>query len=112
MIRVYVAGPYTAGDVGENVSQAIAAGEELLRLGFAPYIPHLTHFWHVCHPHTWETWIELDQIWLLQCQAVLRLPGKSKGADLETRIAEHNKIPIFYSMDTLDDYYNSKFEFN
>ncbi len=43
--RVYVAGPYTIGNQILNVRQAVLTGTKLLDLGFAPYIPHLNHFW-------------------------------------------------------------------
>lgn len=40
MLRIYVAGPYT-GEVEENCSRAIDAGEALRRACFLPFIPHL-----------------------------------------------------------------------
>ena len=44
---VYVAGPYTLGDVAVNVHEAIHVADLLLGLGFIPYVPQLTHFWHL-----------------------------------------------------------------
>ena len=42
--KVYIAGPYTLGNVEENVRKAIFAADVILRLGHAPYLSHLTHF--------------------------------------------------------------------
>jgi len=37
----------------------------------------------------------------LKCNAVLRLPGESKGADAEVALAEENGIDVFYSIEDL-----------
>ncbi len=102
MIKVYVAGPYTKGDVVENVAAAIAAGNKLFDLGFYPYIPHLTHFWHFLHHRPYEDWLRLDLEWVLSCNAVLRLPGESSGADRETKHAEAHSIPVFATIEALN----------
>jgi hypothetical protein len=95
MNRVYVAGPYTRGDVAVNVRKAIDAADELLGLGYAPFLPHLSHFWHLCHQRPWEDWMRLDLAWLPKCDAVLRLPGESAGADREVDAAHVLGIPCF-----------------
>jgi hypothetical protein len=41
--RIYVAGPYTKGDA-VNVRNAYMAVNKLADLGFAPFVPHATHF--------------------------------------------------------------------
>lgn len=38
--KIYVAGPYTKGDVAENVHKAFKAANDLADLGFAPFVPH------------------------------------------------------------------------
>lgn len=101
MRRVYVAGPYTKGDVAVNVRNAIEAASGLLDFGFAPYLPHLTHFWHLYSPRQYEDWMRLDLAFLPLCDAVLRLPGESAGADRETAEAERLGIPIFGSVSDL-----------
>lgn len=98
-LRVYIAGPYTRGDVGYNVHNAIVAGNILLQAGHLPYVPHLSHFMHLQKPQSYETWMELDRVWLLQCQALLRLPGDSPGADKEWATAMHSGIPCFAGME-------------
>lgn len=97
--RVYVAGPYSNGDVAVNVRKAIDAGNRLAEAGAIAFIPHLTHFWHLLHPHGWQFWIDQDREWLRVCDAVVRLPGPSTGADLETMEAECRDIPVFCDVD-------------
>ena len=82
-IRVYVAGPYTKGDVAVNVREAILAGGRIYDAGMVPFVPHLTHFWHTVAPRPYEDWLRLDMEWLRVCDALLRLPGDSSGADKE-----------------------------
>lgn len=101
MLRVYVAGPYTQGDPEQNTRAAIAAGDTLLAHGFAPYVPHMSHFWHQQHPHEYETWMQLDLAWLSVCEAVLRLPGDSPGADREVEFARAHNIPVYYGISEL-----------
>jgi hypothetical protein len=95
MTRVYVAGPYTNGDTAENVRNAIYAGNNLRALGFTPLIPHLTHFWHLVLPHAIDYWYAYDLEWLELCDAVLRLPGESRGADAEVKRAQELGLPVF-----------------
>lgn len=51
IVRVYIAGPYSKGDVLENVRKAVLMGTELFKMGYAPYVPHLTHFWGFSYPN-------------------------------------------------------------
>lgn len=97
-MRVYVAGPYTKGDVVINVRNAIQAAETLAMWGHTPFIPHLSHPWHTVAPHPWGFWMEQDIAWLRVCEAVLRIPGESTGADKETAEAERLSIPVYHSL--------------
>jgi len=99
--RVYVAGPYTKGDVAVNVREAVGASNELLKLGYAPYCPHLTHFWHMLFPGEYRTWTDLDNEWVACCDAMLRIPGESGGADDEVEVAKSLGIPVFFSVEEL-----------
>lgn len=96
-MRIYVAGPYTKGDVAQNVREAIMAGNNLRALGHTPFIPHLTHFWHMLIPREIDYWYSYDMEWLEQCEAVFRLPGESKGADKEVERAKELGMPVFTS---------------
>lgn len=97
MKTIYVAGPYTKGDVARNVSRAIEVGETLVFMGVFPYIPHLTHFWHLIYPHEINFWYKLDLVWLLKCDALYRIKGESIGADKEEEVAKNNGIPVLYN---------------
>lgn len=87
MKKVYIAGPYTKGDVSVNVRNAILAADAVREMGFTPFIPHLTHFWHVLTPHEYTFWLQYDLEWLRCCNYLIRLPGESNGADKEVREA-------------------------
>ena len=100
-IRVYVAGPYTHGDVARNVAAAMLAADGLIRAGAAPFVPHLSHFQHMAHPQPYEVWTALDFAWLEACDALLRLPGHSPGADAEVAWCKAHGVPVFDSMDAL-----------
>jgi len=97
--RVYVAGPYTKGDVALNVREAVRVSDELLKLGYAPFCPHLTHFWHMLFPHEYQAWLDLDNEWVACCDVLLRIPGESSGADKEAALAESLGIPVFFSIE-------------
>ncbi len=92
--RVYIAGPYTRGDVARNVAVAMAAADTLIRAGFAPFVPHLSHFQHMAHPQPYETWTRLDFAWLAVCDAMVRPPGDSPGADAEEAWCRAHGIPV------------------
>lgn len=96
-MRVYVAGPYTA-DPASCTAAAIAAGDELLRAGHEPFVPHLSHYWHRLHTeHGYEAWMRLDLAWVAVAEALVRLPGESSGADREVELALQRGIPVFAS---------------
>lgn len=101
MTRVYIASAYTKGDCAANVRSSLDAFAQLLKLGFAPHSPLLSHFVQITHPFDYETWMKLDMHWLAHCDAVLRLPGESAGAERELQEARKLKIPIFRDIETL-----------
>jgi hypothetical protein len=97
-MKIYIAGPYSIGDVAINVHNAIVAGNAVANLGHTPFIPHLTHFWHLQISHEYEFWMKQDSEWLKVCDALLRLPGESSGADREVADAKKLGIPVYYSL--------------
>jgi len=101
---VYIAGPYTNGDVEQNVEAAIVAADKLAQAGFLPYVPHLSHYWHLRFPHDYEFWMERVIEWLKKCDYVLRLPGDSPGADRETELAIRFGKMVFFSIGHLLEY--------
>ena len=100
-VKVYIAGPYSKGNMATNVAKAMAAWHKLADLGFAPFCPHLTHFLDMQKERPYEEWLEQDLVWLKECNAVFRLPGESNGADLEVDEADRLGIPIFYHIEML-----------
>jgi hypothetical protein len=98
MIKVYIASPYTKGDVAVNVKTQLDCADELMTLGFAPFAPLYSHFQHMAHPRPYSDWIKIDKEWVLVCDCVLRLPGESSGADGEVELAKTNGIPVYYSI--------------
>jgi hypothetical protein len=101
MKKVYIASPYTLGDVAVNVRVQLETADQLMTLGFAPYVPLLTHFQHLHRPRPYEDWCRHDDDWIPCCDYLLRLPGESKGADREVRLAESLGIPVFYKGEDL-----------
>lgn len=105
MITVYIASPYTEGDTAINVRSSFQAADTLVANGFAPYTPLYSHFWHFLSPKSYETWMRLDLEWIMRCDCVLRLPGKSKGADKEVKFAKENGIPVFSAIWEIQEYF-------
>lgn len=101
-MRVYIAGPYTKGDVAINVRDAILMAEELIKRGHVPFIPHLSHFWHLVAPHGIDFWYDYDNNFLDHwADCVLRLPGESVGADKEVFRAGTLGLPVYYDIEDL-----------
>lgn len=105
-IKVYIASPYTLGDVAVNVKAQMDCADELMDLGFAPFVPLYSHFQHMAHPRPYKEWTEIDLVWVEVCDAVLRLPGENKGADGEVEFAKEHGILVFYDIIELKKYFN------
>lgn len=103
MRYIYVSGPYSQPDQALNVRAALDAATALMRHGMVPFVPHLTHFWHLVHPADYEDWLAHDLAWVERCDAVLRLPGVSPGADREVAHAQDCRLPVFFDIETLLD---------
>lgn len=107
--RIYIAGPISIGDLRANIQQATRVATTLMRLGFAPMTPQLTAYMGGDTPEilpcgtTHEDWMGVDLPFVAVCDAVLRLPGESRGADTETEFAESRGIPVFHSIEELLD---------
>jgi hypothetical protein len=99
---VYVAGPVTLGDLIVNVRCVLDAGEQLTKMGFVPFLPHLNFAWHLVYPHSWEFWMMLCKEYVLRCDCLLRLPGESKGADIEVEAAKDAGKPVYFSLTDLE----------
>ena len=95
MPKVYIAGPYTKPDPKENTLNAIIVAEKVARLGFIPFIPHLTYYWEQEFHHEYNFWLEQDIEWLKCCDIVIRIPGESLGADKEIVLAKQLKKKVY-----------------
>lgn len=98
----YVAGPITQGDQFMNVHKAVAVCEGLRKLGYFPFCPHLSAYWHIqVGGVPYEEWMQYDFAWIEKCDALLRIPGDSPGADREVLFAQSRGIPVFSSLEEL-----------
>ena len=101
-MRVYIASAYSKGDVALNVREVILAADKLVELGHTPYIPHLTHFWHIISPKQYQFWLDYDMSFIDNwAEALLRLNNLSAGADKEVERARVLGLPVYYDMEQL-----------
>lgn len=97
-MKVYIASPYTIGNKMVNVATQIDAAEALLNAGHIPFTPLMCHFHEEIYPHSYDTWTRWGIEWLKLCDAIIRLPGESRGADKEVAEAKRNLIPVYFSV--------------
>lgn len=128
--KVYIAGPISKGCLLSNVNQATAAFVALAKLGFAPLCPHWSVYSKPAERRdiyverngrpsfagsevfcvatamgnddmVHADWMGVDLPWVAVADAVLRLPGESTGADLETAHAARLGVPVFGTVEEL-----------
>lgn len=99
MMKIYIASPYTIGDKETNVAVQIDASDAIANAGGTPFWPLSSHYWDLRHPHDWQFWMHQDLEWLKDCDALLRLPGESRGADEEERLALSLGMPVVHSVE-------------
>lgn len=103
--RVYVAGPISNGgrntpeEMTGTIKAALVAADRLLVARIAPFVPHLHIPWDRAYPHTHQEWLDFDFCWLSACDALLRLPGESEGADTEVEWCREHGVPVYHSVD-------------
>lgn len=111
---IYIAGPISKGDLAENINRATDAFFELLAAGFAPICPHWSCFAGGVKRSVWGTyyaiaetlpngsdyqeWLQVDLALIERCDAIVRIPDDSPGADLEVEHAESLGLPVFESI--------------
>lgn len=122
--RVYIAGPITKGPLDGNINQATDAFVALARAGLAPFCPHWSCYsgratrtaeGHVIafagvtpNGLTHEDWYGIDLSWVSVADAVIRLPGESRGADLEVAEAHRAGIPVFGAVGEVVAYFAAR----
>lgn len=104
MIMVYIACPIERGVSSVNYWQASETERQLIQSGYAPINPArwMTVEWK--QEIDYRTWMDVGLRKLRACDAVLRIPGESRGADLEEMHAGLFRIPCFYSLDELEEW--------
>ena len=113
-LLIYIASPISQGVVRDIVARACSAGHQLMQAGIPVLIPHLSVFLGMKQNYdgaggyvpevlpldtTLKQWYLMGIMMVLHCDAVLRLPGDSVGADMETGMADKNNIPVFHSVE-------------
>jgi hypothetical protein len=109
MIRVYVAGPYSADnviDVLKNIGEGEKACAYLFAMGYAPFCPWHDKTYVMDRPNdkfTVEKFYKYSIAWLevSDCMLVIKGWKKSRGTLDEIERAKKLKIPIFYDVSSL-----------
>jgi nucleoside 2-deoxyribosyltransferase len=112
MIRVYVAGPYSADnviDVLRNIGRGQQACAEIFRLGFAPFCPWHDKSFVTDQPEehlTVEQFYRYSMSWLEVSDCLYVLSGwrKSKGTVAEVDRAMELGKPVFFDLQSLFDW--------
>lgn len=114
--KAYISGPISNGDkctpeeVVDNVELAMDAAMLLMRAGLSPICPQLSHFWNIHMINKGQEFLSddfllLDLSILTHCDILLRLPGDSRGADVEVEYAVATlEIPVSFSADEVIDF--------
>lgn len=97
-VWVYIASPYRIGNKARNVKRQEIAALRLGDLGYVPVWPLCNHYIDRHHRRPETYWLSQDLKVLRGCNALLRLSGKSAGADMEVAFAHRHRIPVFYSV--------------
>ena len=127
-----MAGPISKGDLHHNLCQAVNVSRVLIRLGYAVFTPQLSMFMGADHKYqrygndytytahadptaqmnegiSHGEWLDMDFAWIEVSDCLLRLPGESKGADLEVDWAEKIRKPVFSSVAELREFFEGGF---
>ena len=101
---VYIAHPINLGDMFANCRTAILTFRRLVLGGYHPFCPGAVDVAVrlATDGLDYERWMEYDYGWLAVCDALLRLPGTSRGATREVRFANKRGIPVFYTWTALE----------
>ena len=113
MLRVYVAGAYSADnviDVLRNIGRGEKACAELFKLGYAPFCPWHDKSYVTDNPDykfTIKQFYDYSMAWLEVSDCILLLPGweKSKGSNAEFNRAVELGIPVYFSILELEEMY-------
>jgi len=83
-----------------NIAAAFDASRRLRDAGFSTIIPHTNFFQAIGgEKRSHAEWLDIDRALVLKSDGLLRLPGESRGADIEVNWAKEAGIPVFASVD-------------
>ena len=99
--KIYLSGPITEGNQRRNYQQAVDAQIAVMSLGHSVLNPMLTM--QLPDSFSWSVWMECCLPWVASSDIILRLPGYSRGAELECRHARTHGITICSSIADLID---------
>jgi len=102
---VYIAGPMRLM-MEKGVHDACKMADRLYANGFIPFIPQLSFLWSVVTPfgsddEIYAARLPYDFAWVDKCDALIRLPGQSRGADAECVHADLTHKPVFTEFEKL-----------
>ncbi len=117
-MMILIAGPYRSGTgddpglMAANLSRLEAAAWPIFRAGHVPMIgewvalPVLSSAGAAgpLDPLAEQVMYPTAQRLLAHCDAVLRLPGASTGADQDVALAQQRGIPVYYRLDDIPGY--------
>ena len=110
-MKIYVAGPlmngHTAGprEAFANVKKAEEIYIALVAKGHSVYLPHFSYYaWIAANTDIpWERWMQNDYDWVEASDALFRIPGKSKGAEVEEAHALASDKKVFYNLNEVPE---------
>lgn len=104
-MHVYLATNYSRGVPDETFVKVIDAADRLRSEGHTPFIPHtMTFMWAIRYQHAVDYWYQFDLQWVDKCDALIRIPGESTGADAEVAYAKRKGIPVFFGVQAFLDH--------
>jgi hypothetical protein len=117
-MMILIAGPYRSGTgddperMAANLRQLEQASYPIFQAGHVPMIGEWVALpiWHTAGGQTvgdalYEEILHPTAGRLIEhCDAILRLPGDSKGADNDVKLAQARGIPVYYSLDAIPVY--------
>lgn len=101
---LYVAGPYSIGNIQENIRRAEIVSVNLIRSGFHVITPHKNTAGYEKYEDgtlTYETWLKMDLDIISRCDAVYVMVNSenSQGVRKEIEFARVMGMPVIYEAD-------------
>jgi len=111
-LLILIAGPYRSGTDGDpaliarNLERLEEAAAPIHRLGHVPMIGEwvalpILRGMSEADAAAGDVMYETARRLLQHCDAVLRLPGASAGADQDVVIARERGLPVYFSLDEI-----------